>query len=69
MQKLSRMGGRPVLRMAVKKAGPVVTDNSNFVVDCDFDNMTSPSELNLRVCIIIRPTCSNHEALTQTVLL
>lgn len=26
-------GGNPVLRMAVAKAGPVVTDNGNFILD------------------------------------
>lgn len=37
MNKLKAMGGKPVLRMAgEKKAGPVVTDNGNFVVDVDF---------------------------------
>eukprot|EP01103_Thecamoeba_quadrilineata_P007565 TRINITY_DN17423_c0_g1_i1.p1 TRINITY_DN17423_c0_g1~~TRINITY_DN17423_c0_g1_i1.p1 ORF type:complete len:244 (+),score=70.92 TRINITY_DN17423_c0_g1_i1:884-1615(+) len=28
--------GKPVLRMAVKKAGPVVTDNGNLILDVDF---------------------------------
>lgn len=30
---LRKLGGSPVLRMAVAKAGPVVTDNGNFVID------------------------------------
>ena len=30
-------GGRAVLRMAQHKAGPVVTDNGNFILDWDFD--------------------------------
>lgn len=30
------LGGKPVLRMGVSKAGPVVTDNGNFVIDADF---------------------------------
>ena len=33
MNKLKSFGLDPVLRMAQNKAGPVVTDNSNFVVD------------------------------------
>lgn len=33
MNKLREMGGAPVLRMAKAKAGPVVTDNGNFVLD------------------------------------
>lgn len=30
---LQALGGEPVLRMAQRKAGPVVTDNGNFVLD------------------------------------
>jgi ribose 5-phosphate isomerase A len=33
------------LRMAVKKAGPVVTDNGNFVVDADFGQLEDPASL------------------------
>jgi ribose 5-phosphate isomerase A len=36
MRAVTAMGGKPVLRMAVAKAGPVVTDNGNFIVDADF---------------------------------
>lgn len=34
---LKAMGGDAVLRMAVKKAGPVVTDQGNLVLDVKFD--------------------------------
>jgi len=34
--KIKEVGGKPKLRMAEKKAGPVVTDNGNFVIDVDF---------------------------------
>ena len=34
---LKAMGGEAVLRMAVKKAGPVVTDQGNLVLDVKFD--------------------------------
>lgn len=30
-------GGQAILRMATKKAGPVVTDNGNFILDWKFD--------------------------------
>ncbi|XP_074605474.1 ribose-5-phosphate isomerase [Brevipalpus obovatus] len=30
-------GGQAILRMAMKKAGPVVTDNGNFILDWKFD--------------------------------
>jgi ribose 5-phosphate isomerase A len=36
MNNLKSFGLDPVLRMAQNKAGPVVTDNSNFVVDAKF---------------------------------
>jgi len=31
------LGGKALLREAVNKAGPVVTDNGNFLLDWDFD--------------------------------
>jgi len=39
LQNLKHILGSPkaVLRMAVKKAGPVVTDNGNFIIDAPFD--------------------------------
>ena len=48
-RKLEALGGSPTLRMAVKKAGPVVTDNGNFVLDVVFDfspGKTDPEELH-----------------------
>lgn len=33
---LTAMGGKPVLRMAVAKAGPVITDGGKMVLDVDF---------------------------------
>ncbi|NCN04285.1 MAG: ribose 5-phosphate isomerase A [Spirochaetales bacterium] len=33
---LERFGGEPELRMAVKKAGPVITDNGNLLIDVRF---------------------------------
>jgi hypothetical protein len=38
MAALSKMGGTPVLRMAINKAGPVVTDNGTFNY-CDTRNV------------------------------
>lgn len=35
---LAAFGCRPVLRMAQKKAGPVVTDNGNLILDLHFDD-------------------------------
>jgi ribose 5-phosphate isomerase A len=47
MLKVSKLGGKPVLRMcSTGKAGPVVTDNGNFVIDADFGLISNPAELN-----------------------
>ncbi|EGC29910.1 ribose-5-phosphate isomerase [Dictyostelium purpureum] len=36
MKKLESLSLKPVLRMAVNKAGPVVSDNGNFIIDAIF---------------------------------
>ncbi|UCD96369.1 MAG: ribose-5-phosphate isomerase RpiA [Candidatus Bathyarchaeota archaeon] len=46
MLKISEMRGIPILREASKKAGPVITDNGNFVLDVDFGPIENPVELN-----------------------
>jgi ribose 5-phosphate isomerase A len=46
MLKISKMRGTPILREASKKAGPVITDNGNFVLDVDFGLIENPVELN-----------------------
>lgn len=38
MQAIEKLGGKPQLRMGVKKAGPVITDQGNFVIDVKFAN-------------------------------
>ena len=40
-----RLGGEPNLREAAHKDGPVVTDNGNLVIDCEFRAIDSPAEL------------------------
>lgn len=34
---IQELGGRPELRMALRKDGPVITDNSQFIIDARFD--------------------------------
>jgi len=46
MKKIEQLGGKPILRMAEKKAGPVVTDNGNFIIDADFGIIKDPASLN-----------------------
>jgi ribose 5-phosphate isomerase A len=45
MRAIAKLGGKPELRMGVKKAGPVVTDQGNLVVDVKFDRIDNPAEL------------------------
>lgn len=44
-RQLDALGGDPQLREATGKDGPVVTDNGNLVVDCDFGTISNPGEL------------------------
>jgi ribose 5-phosphate isomerase A len=39
------LGGDPDLRTAERKDGPVVTDNGNLVLDCDFGAIDAPGAL------------------------
>ncbi|MFC6837355.1 ribose-5-phosphate isomerase RpiA [Halomarina ordinaria] len=43
--RLREEGGDPTLRAAVHKDGPVVTDNGNLVLDCDFGTVADPATL------------------------
>ncbi|WP_299262344.1 ribose-5-phosphate isomerase RpiA [Halorientalis sp.] len=38
-------GGEPTLRAAERKDGPVVTDNGNLVLDCEFGEIDDPAGL------------------------
>ncbi len=45
MNALKKLGGKPELRMGVKKAGPVITDQGNMVIDVRFDDIPDPVNL------------------------
>lgn len=45
MRAIEKLGGKPELRMGVKKAGPVITDQGNMVIDVRFDIIDRPAEL------------------------
>ncbi|MBO4302355.1 ribose-5-phosphate isomerase RpiA [Methanosarcinaceae archaeon] len=45
VRSLEKLGGKPVVRAAAKKDGPVITDNGNFVIDCDFGMIRDPAQL------------------------
>ena len=44
-RQLRAAGGEPKLRDATRKDGPVVTDNGNLVVDCEFGDVSKPAAL------------------------
>ncbi|MHA1110565.1 MAG: ribose 5-phosphate isomerase A [Promethearchaeota archaeon] len=49
MKKIEEMKGIPTLRMGVNKAGPVITDNGNFIIDADFGLIKNPLNLELEL--------------------
>lgn len=52
IKKIKELGGKPELRFALKKDGPVITDNGNFVLDVDFGVINNPEDLALRLSSI-----------------
>ncbi len=49
MRALARLGGQPELRMALKKDGPVITDQGNMVVDVTFAAIPDPAALEAQI--------------------
>ena len=49
MEKLRKMDAKPLLRMARAKAGPLVTDNGNFIIDADFGIIEAPEDLEMKL--------------------
>ncbi|MCB0917903.1 MAG: ribose-5-phosphate isomerase RpiA [Actinobacteria bacterium] len=45
MEQLKGLGARPELRMAVRKAGPVVTDQGFLIIDASFGRIDDPAKL------------------------
>lgn len=45
MAEIEALGGQPTLRTASEKDGPVITDNGNVVLDCDFGAIEDPATL------------------------
>jgi ribose 5-phosphate isomerase A len=46
---LEKLGGKPELRMGVKKDGPVITDQGNMVLDVTFTDIADPQNLELTI--------------------
>jgi ribose 5-phosphate isomerase A len=47
--KIEELNGKPVLRKGSSKLGPVVSDNSNFIIDIDFGPIREPKTLDARL--------------------
>jgi ribose 5-phosphate isomerase A len=52
MDQLNAMGCITVLREGVKKDGPVITDNMNFILDARFVTITEPEKLEASIGLI-----------------
>jgi len=52
------IGGIPHLRENGNKDGPVITDNGNFILDCDFGVIANPRELEITLNQIPGALCN-----------
>jgi ribose 5-phosphate isomerase A len=52
MKKIMEIGGKPILREGLRKVGPVITDNGNFIVDIEFGEVKNPEEINFKLKMI-----------------
>jgi len=52
MNQLRGLGCLPVIREGVKKDGPVISDNGNFIIDCKFPEIENPAELETAIAEI-----------------
>ncbi len=48
-RRLDALGGRPLLRMAERKDGPVISDEGNLIVDVQFDGIENPAVLEREI--------------------
>jgi ribose 5-phosphate isomerase A len=49
MRQLEQLGGNPELRMGLRKAGPVITDQGNLVIDVKFKEINDPKTLEVTI--------------------
>ena len=49
VKKLEALGAKCTLREGVKKAGPVITDNGNMILDCLWQNPVNPAEMEDKI--------------------
>jgi len=48
-KRLLSLGGKPKIRIAKKKVGPVITDNGNLILDVNFGEIENPAELEREI--------------------
>ena len=53
IRELEKLGASCVLRQGVKKAGPVITDNGNMLVDCKWSSFVNASEMEDKIDDIV----------------
>jgi ribose 5-phosphate isomerase A len=46
---LERLGARPILRLQPGDTGPYVTDEGNYILDCEFPPIDDPQDLDRRI--------------------
>lgn len=51
-KKIIDLGGKPKLRKAERKFGPVITENGNIILDCDFGEIEDPKKLSSQLSSI-----------------
>ena len=49
IKQLEALGAKCVLREGVKKAGPVITDNGNMILDCTWEKPVNPAEMEEKI--------------------
>lgn len=56
LNELKSIGGNPVVRPGTPaKAGPIISDNGNFIIDCDFNEIepSNVKELNTKIKLMV----------------
>ena len=49
MRKMKELGGKPQMRLGVRKDGPVISDNGNFILDVEFGIIADPAKFSLEL--------------------
>ncbi|MEM2896856.1 MAG: ribose 5-phosphate isomerase A [Candidatus Bathyarchaeia archaeon] len=52
VERIKGLGGNAVLREALSKVGPAITDNGNFILDVNFGEMKNPYEIDKKLKMI-----------------